>query len=119
MQNPVFDSLVDSLSVHFGTGHPLVTGVRFQSARRGRLSVYHSNVAAGNQAEVAFEPATMAKRLSMSERELRSLVADMRSATGRDVSPDPQFNWPRVGLADAAHVEVVVARIVECLAGPR
>lgn len=121
MQNPVFDSLVNSLMVHFGTGHPLAsgTGVRFQSAKRGKLTVYHSNVAAGNQAEVAFEPATMAKRLSMSERELRSLVGDIRSATGRDVWPDPQFNWPRVGLADAAHVEVVVARIQECLVVPR
>jgi hypothetical protein len=121
MRNHVFDSLVTRLTFHFGTGQPLEsgTGVRFQSAKRGKLTVYHSNLAVGNQAEVAFEPTTMAKRLSMSERELRSLVGALRSATGREVSPDPQFNWPRVGLADAAHVEVIIAGIEKCLVPPR
>ncbi len=121
MQNQIFDSLVTRLMVHFGTGHPLDsgTGVRFQSTKRGKLTVYHANLATGNQAEVAFEPATMAKRLSMSERELRSLIGDLRSRTGRDVSPDPQFNWPRVGLAEAAHVEVIVTAIQKSLLAAR
>ena len=121
MQNQIFDSLVTRLTVHFGTGHPLVsgTGVRFQSAKHGKLTIYHANLATGNQAEVAFEPATVAKRLSMSERELRSLIGDFQSRTGRDVSPDPQFNWPRVGLADAEHVEVIVTAIEKCLSAAR
>lgn len=121
MQNQIFDSLVTRLTVHFWTGHPLDggTGVRFQSAKRGKLTVYHANLATGNQAEVAFEPATMAKRMSMTERELRSLIGEVRSRTGRDVSPDPQFNWPRVGLADAAHVDVVATAIEKNLLAAR
>lgn len=113
MQNQVFDALVARLTVYFGTGHPLEsgTGVRFQSSKRGKLTVYHTNLAPGNQAEIAFEPGSLAKRLAMTERELRALIGELRSKTGREVSPDPQFNWPRVGLADSEHVEVVVAAL--------
>jgi len=121
MQNQIFDALVSKLAIHFGTCHPLNsgTGVRFQSAKRGKLTVYHANLATGNQAEVAFEPATMAKRLAMSERELRSLIGDFRSRTGRDVSPDPQFNWPRAGFANAQDVDAVVAAIEKSLLAAR
>lgn len=117
MQNQIFDSLVNRLPVHFGTAQPLASGsgVRFQSAKRGKLTVYHANLAAGNLAEIAFEPVTMARRLSMTERELRALVGDLRSMTGRDVSPDTRFNWPRVGLAEAAHVEALIAALEKYL----
>ena len=113
MQNQVFDALVAGLTVHFGTGHPLDsgTGVRFQLSKRGKLTAYHTNIATGNQAEIAFEPGTVAKRLAMTERELRSLIGELRTKTGRGVSPDPQFNWPRVGLADTRDVELVLAAI--------
>ena len=118
MQNQVFDLLVMSLTAHFGSGHPLDSGsgIRFQSSKRGKLTVYHTNLATGNQLEAAFEPVTMAKRMSMSEGELRSLVSDFRSRTGRDVLPDSQFNWPRVGFSDAAHVELIVTAIEKSLA---
>lgn len=121
MQNAVFDFLVSRLAVHFGTFQPLESdsGVRFLSAKRGKITVYHSNLAVGNQAEIAFEPVTMAKRLSISERDFRSLVGDLRSATGRDVLPNLQFNWPRVGVSEAAHVEAIVTRIESFLAVSR
>lgn len=121
MQNQIFDSLVARLGEHFGTGHSHKsgTGVRFKSARRGKLTVYHTNLATGNQAEVAFEPVSMARRLSMSEGEIRALIAEFRARTGRDVSPDPQFNWSRVGFADAAHVEAIVTAIEQSLGAAR
>ena len=113
MQNQIFDSLVSKLAVHFCTAHPLQsgTGVRFQSVQRGKLTVYHSNLATGNQAEIAFDPITIAKRMSVTEQKLRTLIADFRLKTGRDVKPDPQFNWPRVGFVDSADVESVVTAI--------
>ena len=121
MQNQIFDSLVARLGEHFGTGRPLDngTGVRFQSVRRGKLTIYHADLATGNQAEVAFEPVSMARRLSISEGEIRALVAEFRARTGRDVWPDPQFNWPRVGFADAAHVEAIVTAIEHSLGAAR
>lgn len=60
---------------------------------------------------MAFEPVSMARRLSLPEGEIRARVAEFRARTGRDVLPDQQFNWPRVGLADAAHVEAIVTAI--------
>ncbi|WP_298236596.1 hypothetical protein [uncultured Azohydromonas sp.] len=117
MENHLYDMTVDRLSTYFGTAQPLDSGngARFTSARRGKATVYHANIAPGNRAELAFEPASMAKRLALTEREFRSLVADWRSRTGRDVQPDPQFNWPRVGISEAPHVEAIVADIARCL----
>lgn len=113
MENPAYESVVSRLAGILGTGKPLESGsgIRFTSAKRGKVTVYHANLATGNQVEVAFDPPTMAKRMSMSEREFRSLIADLRDRTGRAVSPDPQFNWPRVGLASESDVVAVVQAI--------
>lgn len=113
MENPVYESVVSRLAGLLGPGKALESGsgTRFTSAKRGKVTVYHTNLATGNHAEVAFDPPTMAKRMSMSEREFRSLIADLRGRTGRAVSPDPQFNWPRVGLVCEADVAAVVHAI--------
>lgn len=119
MENPVYASAVAALTTLLGTGETLASGngVRFKSARRGKATIYHSNIALGNQAEIAFEVSSMANRLGMSEGEFRSLVASLRNATGRPVQPNPQYNWPRIGIFDQDHVGSVIATLQPIASG--
>jgi len=95
--------------------HESETGVRFKSAAKGKATVYHTGVAAGNGAEVAFDVGSMALRFQMSEGEFKTFAADLQTATRRPVEPNTQFNWPRVGLASEAHVALVREAIRERL----
>lgn len=119
MENATFRSVTAELSQLFGSAKPHVarTGARFTSAQKGRLTVYHSNIAAGNSAEIAFEPISMARRLRLSEAGLRSFVAQLRGLTALPTETNAQYNWPRVGLASQAHVDAVVAQLQERLGG--
>lgn len=109
MENETFRSLSGALSVHLGASSPLDSGsgVRFKSPRRGNATLYHGNIAPGNQAEVAFEVKSMARHLRMTEGEFRSFVAKLRASTGRPVEPNTQYNWPRVGVASESHVTLI------------
>lgn len=109
MENEVFRLLSDALSMHLGTPspHESQTGARFKAPHKGKATVYHAKIAPGNHAEVAFEPVSMACRLQMTEGELRAFLSDLRIATGRPVLPNPQFDWPRVGVESAAHVALI------------
>jgi hypothetical protein len=117
VQNETYTKLYDGLATHLGAGAPLDTGngVRFTSPKKGKATVYHSNVAAGNQAEVAFEVVSMSNRLAISEGEFRSFVADLRASTGRSVDPNPQHGWPRVGVATDRDVSIIVDAITSKL----
>lgn len=118
MENETFHSVIEDLSQFFGSPKPHAsrTGARFTSSQKGKLTVYHSNVAPGNSAEIAFEPASVARRLNMSEEGLRSFVAQLRGLTRRPTETNAQFNWPRVGLASQSDVDMVVAQLQERLA---
>lgn len=113
MENPIFNSLVAALATELGSPkeHESGTGRRFTSAKKGKATVYHSGIAPGNQAEVAFDVASMAKRLDVSESEFRGRLATLRQQTGREVEPNTQHNWPRVGVASPEHVELLLAEI--------
>lgn len=113
MQNEMFDRLVAALSSELGAPkeHESGTGVRFTSARRGKATVYHSGVAPGNQAEIAFEVDSMSQRLGLSASEFRARLADLRKTTGRDVQPNAQYNWPRVGLVSVEQIELVMQQV--------
>ncbi len=113
MENDVFDAVVASLSAHLGapTPHESGTGSRFKSARKGKATVYHSRVASGNRAEIAFEVESMASRLGISQGEFRELVARLQTATARPVDLNAQFMWPRVGLSSSDHAHEVARAI--------
>ena len=117
MENETFNSLFAALAVHLGAPnlHDSGTGVRFKSSRKGKATVYHDRIAPGNQAEVAFEVASMAARLRMAEGEFRSLVARLRESTGRPTEPNIQYNWPRVGIASSSHVTLVIEALEQRL----
>jgi hypothetical protein len=110
MENDAFRTLVSALAEFLGSPDRNVsgTGSRFKSSRKGKATVYHSGIAAGNQAEVAFEVESMAQRFNISPTEFRAFVAQLRAATGRLVEPNPQYNWPRIGVASQADVSLVV-----------
>lgn len=88
MENEVFRSLASVLAEHLGapTMHESETGVRFKSAAKGKATVYHTGVAAGNDAEVAFDVESMALRLRMSDDEFRKFAANLRTSTS-DLAP--------------------------------
>ncbi len=110
MENDAFRTLVSALAEFLGSPDTNVsgTGSRFKSMRKGKATVYHSGIAAGNQAEVAFEVESMAQRLQVSPTEFRAFVAQLRAVTGRMVEPNPQYNWPRIGVASQTDVNVIV-----------
>jgi hypothetical protein len=109
MENDIYTMLVSALAPRLGSASPHTsgTGARFTSARKGKATVYHSDIAAGNHAEVAFEVESMANALGMTAGRFRSLLAQLRAATGRPVEPNPRFNWPRVGVASEADVTLI------------
>jgi hypothetical protein len=117
MENEAFRSLVASLAAHLGAPdpHDSGTGMRFKSSHKGKATVYHSGISPGNQAELAFEVVSMARRLQISESEFRALVSQLRASTGRPVEPNVQYNWPRVGVASQAHVALVTEALQQRL----
>lgn len=109
MENVTYDLLCASLAEHLGLATPLVSGngARFKFAARGKATVYHRQIASGNQAEVAFEVESMALRLRMSQTAFLTFVSQLKAATGRPVEMNPIHNWPRVGVATLLHVALI------------
>lgn len=111
MRNDVFDYAVGRFSEFLGSSaQPLDsgTGSRFTSSRRGKVTIYHQNIAAGNRAEVAFNTESLLERLRLQSHEVRAYFESVREATGRPVEPNPRYQWPRVGMANRDDVDYVV-----------
>lgn len=113
MTNPIFEALLTLLAAHLGGSSPLESGngARFTSARKGKVTIYHSNIAPGNQAEVAFDAGSMAVRLGMTQNEFGLFVAQLRALTERPVATNAQYSWPRVGAASEADVKLIGAAL--------
>lgn len=113
MHNSTYEALVCELTTFLGTAkdHDSDSGARFTSSKKGKATVYHANIASGNHAEVAVDIPSNAARLGITEREMRERIASARSATGRDVEANIQYNWPRIGVASPAHVPIVVSAL--------
>jgi hypothetical protein len=109
MKNIIFDSLSMLLSEYLGNPVPLDSGngVRFVSPSKGRVTLYHSNVAIGNYAEVAFEANSTATWMGLTRDELLSFLVTLGQATGCLVKTNRQFAWPRIGVASEAHVSML------------
>lgn len=106
----VFSTAQEQLEGLFGKAQPLASnnGVRFRSGSKGLITLYSRNIASGNLAEMAFEVTNLAARAGTAESEIKSLIAELSIKTGQNVSIDPKFNWPRVGLANLGHVDLVL-----------
>ena len=110
MINPTFETLVLELTSTLGSPkeHVSDSGASFTSTKKGKVTVYHSNVAAGNHAEIAIDIASHSARLGISEREMRDRIIQARAATGRSVDTNAQYDWPRIGLSSLDHVSIVL-----------
>lgn len=110
MKNSIYESALAELATIFGSHDNLESGsgARFKSAKKGKLTIYHRDIASGNSAEIAFELDSIAARFKLSASEAATFLARLKAATGRPVEINPRFQWPRVGLATAADVATVL-----------
>lgn len=113
MENEIYIQLVNNLSFLLGAAEPLVSGngARFKSARKGKATIYHNEIATGNRAEVAFHTESIAARMNITQAELQSLLEQWRRATGRPVKINQQYEWPRVGCSTKEHVSSLVSQL--------
>ena len=116
MRNQIYDRVVLALSDLTGSApQDLVSGngCRFTSSRRGKATVYHSNIAGGNRAEIAFHEDSFAERLRLQPFEIRPFFMEVADLTSRPTNPDPTYNWPRVGIASDDDVSSVMDHLSE------
>src|ERR1700694_3888528 len=101
MKNDVYDTTVREFRELFGAPADLETGsgTRFTSGAKGKVTIYHRDIAAGNGAEVAFEVKSLGKRMGESENVVRRFISELKTLTGREVDLNAKHNWPRVGIA--------------------
>lgn len=116
MQNAIFDDTVAELKIIFGTPRQLVgkNGVRFQ--RNGSVTVYHEELAPGNNAEIALNVQAVASTFGVTPQSLTELVNACNASTGRAVESNKRQNWPRIGIASEEHVLLVKERLSALLA---
>lgn len=112
MQNPIFDKLVTQLTPLLGPPRPLVnkSGTRF--LRNGSVTVYHTEVAEGNQAELAFNIQPVSSKFGISPQALNDLIMECQVMTGCEVEVNKQQDWPRIGIASDEHLDVVVKKLL-------
>lgn len=115
MQNVIFDNTVAELKTIFGTPRHLVNknGVRFQ--RNGSVTVYHEDLAPGNNAEIAFNVQALATSSGVTQHALNSLIDECNASTGRAVRINKRQNWPRIGIVSEEHVALVKQKLVALL----
>lgn len=116
--NNIYSKAVSELSTIFGAFSNLDsgTGARTTSAKKGKMTIYHRNIAAGNSAEIAFEIESIGTKLKLNETETRGFLADLKSLTGRPVELNARYQWPRVGLSkdeDVAKVMDAIRKQIE------
>lgn len=119
MLNNVYNRAMSELKTIFGRFNDLPSGngARIQAAKRGKMTIYHQSIAAGNQAELAFDVQSFGERLGLTESDTRAFLSQLRATTGRPVEINAQYEWPRVGLATEEHVIKVIAAIKQRLPG--
>lgn len=115
MQNAIFDNTVAELKTIFGTPRHLVNknGVRFQ--RNGSVTVYHEELAPGNNAEIAFNVQALASSFGVAPASLMKLISECNAVTGREVEVNKRQDWPRVGIVSEEHVALVKQKLSELL----
>lgn len=115
MENAVYLAAVKKLETLYG---PLSSwqrphGVRTTSSPKGKISLYHERIAAGNLAEVAFHVESMALATKRDEAEVREFIEVVARATGRPTRLDPRNRWPRIGFAEPHHLDLALDHLLK------
>lgn len=111
MENAVYSSALNALKNLFGTPRPLVNknGARF--LRNGTITIYHTELAPGNEAEIAFNVQPIAALYRIPTATLDSLLDECRYLTGRPTENNKAQNWPRIGLASEEDIVSVMEKL--------
>lgn len=116
MENAVYNNALNALKNLFGMPRPLVNknGARF--LRNGTITIYHTELAPGNEAEIAFNVQPIAAAYRIPPADLASLLDECRYLTGHPTEVNKQQNWPRIGLATEEEVTRVMEKLSTMLA---
>ena len=111
MQNPLFNKLVIQLTTVLGVPRPLInkSGTRFM--RNGSVTVYHTEIAPGNQAEIAFNVQPIASRFGVAPQALTDAITECQIMTGCEVENNKQQDWPRIGIASDDHLNLITKKL--------
>lgn len=117
MDNPVYQKALEKMRKLFGSPQPLAsgTGARCVNGKKGKVTLYHQEIAPGNQAELALEIESIARRKGIPSNEARKFILELRALTGREISPNRQYDWPRIGFQTVDNVEAVAAELEKWL----
>ena len=101
MINSVYTHAITTLSQFLGAPAELESGngARFRRGSGYLLTIYHSNLADGNRAEIAFKPGSLPQ------------IDQICSLTNHPVNPDRRFNWPRVGIRSIEEANTIADEI--------
>ena len=111
MSNAIYSRALSELATIFGSSFSNLesgTGARVQSAKKGKMTIYHRDIAAGNMAEVAFDVPSLAARFNLSESQTTAVLTQLKLLTGQPVALNPRYQWPRVGFSTAEHITKVI-----------
>jgi len=101
MTNSVYTQAIITLSQFLGAPAELESGngARFRRGSGYLLTIYHSNLAGGNRAEIAFKPGSLPQ------------ISKICSLTSHPVNQDRRYNWPRIGIKSIEELETVADTI--------
>lgn len=101
MINAVYTHAMTTLSQFLGAPSELDSGngARFRVGSSYLLTIYHSNLAGGNSAEIAFKPGSLTR------------IDQICSLTNHPVNPNRRYNWPRVGIRSTEEVDSIADAI--------
>jgi 5-methylcytosine-specific restriction endonuclease McrA len=113
MKNDVYEYLFVELTPLFGRPQELESGngARCISPKKGKLTIYHSGIAAGNYVEIAFNIKSIAVRFGLNSQSASSMIRELMMLTGREVIINKQHEWPRVGFATIDQANKVLESI--------
>lgn len=111
MENAVYNKALNALKMQFGMPRPLQNqnGARF--LRNGTITIYHTELAAGNQAEITFNVQPISSSYGIAPAKLNALLDECRKLTGRPTEVNKLQNWPRIGLATEEDVTLVMDKL--------
>lgn len=115
MENAVYNQALAALKAQFGMPRPLLNknGARF--LRNGTVTIYHTELAPGNQAEIAFNVQPISSSYGIAPAKLNSLLDECRQLTGHATEVNKLQNWPRIGLATEEDVTLVMGKLAAVL----
>jgi len=115
MENAVYNKALAALKTQFGMPRPLgnQNGARF--LRNGTITIYHTELAPGNLAEITFNVQPISSSYGISPAKLTSLLDECRHLTGRPTEVNKLQNWPRIGFATEEDVTLVMDKLAAVL----